>query len=100
MSELLTITPRAIERIRGLVADRPSATAGVRLDVIGGARSGFAYDLFFDARDAADCVVETSGICFLVRPDCVPYVEGTIIDWVESANGAGFQIRNPNEPPR
>ena len=69
-----------------------------RVDVIGGATSGFAYDLFFDAPQPDDTVAHSQGIRILLRPDSLSYLTGTVVDWVEGDNGAGFILNNPNEP--
>jgi iron-sulfur cluster assembly accessory protein len=96
---LIAITERAAAAIKGM---RESLNIGpsmhLRMDVVGGAKSGFAYDLFFDDADSEDELIEQYGITLLVRPDSAEYLDGSTIDWVESDNGAGFFIANPNEP--
>ncbi|HXQ89862.1 MAG TPA: iron-sulfur cluster assembly accessory protein, partial [Solirubrobacterales bacterium] len=41
-------------------------------------------------------VVTEHGIKLLVDDASVPYVRGSTIDYVESLQGAGFQVNNPN----
>ena len=36
------------------------------------------------------------GIKLLVDTASIPYVQGSTIDYVESLQGAGFQVNNPN----
>jgi len=41
-------------------------------------------------------VVTERGIKLLVDNASIPYVQGSTIDYVESLQGAGFQVNNPN----
>ena len=73
-----------------------AATAGLRVGVRGGGCSGFQYQLAFDERRDGDVVFEDHGLQLLVEPQSLPYVDGSVIDYVESLQGAGFQVNNPN----
>ena len=43
-----------------------------------------------------DIVFEDHGLPLLVDAQALPYVDGSRIDYVESLQGAGFQVNNPN----
>jgi iron-sulfur cluster assembly accessory protein len=96
---VVRVTPRGAAKIRefaeGAGLDPP---LGLRVEVIGGALSGFAYDLFFDRPSPDDVRVETEGVQILIGPTSVGHLRGSSIDWIEGDNGAGFRIENPNEP--
>jgi iron-sulfur cluster assembly protein len=70
----------------------PACASGVR----GGGCSGFQYLLAFDEQRDGDTVVTERGIKLLVDNASIPYVQGSTIDYVESLQGAGFQVNNPN----
>ena len=72
------------------------AIAGLRVGVKGGGCSGFQYHLAFDEQRADDVVFEDHGLRLLVDPQSLSYVDGSQIDYVESLQGAGFQVNNPN----
>lgn len=72
------------------------ATAGLRVGVRGGGCSGFQYQLAFDNQRDGDVVFEFEGLKILVDAQSLPYVDGSSIDYVESLQGAGFQVNNPN----
>ena len=72
------------------------ATAGLRVGVRGGGCSGFQYQLAFDEQKDGDAIFEHSGLRLLVDNQSLPYVDGSTIDYVESLQGAGFQVNNPN----
>ena len=77
-----------------------AATAGLRVGVRGGGCSGFQYQLAFDERRDGDVVFEDHGLQLLVEPQSLPYVDGSVIDYVESLQGAGFQVttRTSSQP--
>jgi iron-sulfur cluster assembly accessory protein len=96
---LVQLTERAAAKIREMrTASSIDPSMHLRVDVVGGARSGFAYDVFFDAIDPSDHTFEQHAVVLVVRPDALTYLQGATVDWVESENGAGFLISNPNEP--
>ena len=43
-----------------------------------------------------DVVFEAHGLRILVDGPSLPYVEGSIVDYVDSLQGAGFKVENPN----
>jgi iron-sulfur cluster assembly protein len=71
-------------------------TAGLRVGVKGGGCSGFQYQLAFDEKRDGDVVFEDHGLKILVDGPSLPYVDGSTIDYVDSMQGAGFQVNNPN----
>ena len=73
-----------------------SEKAGLRVGVKGGGCSGFQYQLAFDEQKDGDVVFESHGLKLLVDGPSLPYVDGSQIDYVESLQGAGFQVNNPN----
>ena len=72
------------------------ALAGLRVGVRGGGCSGFQYQLAFDQQREGDLVFESRGLKLLVDRSSLEYVEGSIIDYQEGLQGAGFKVENPN----
>jgi iron-sulfur cluster assembly protein len=72
------------------------SSAGLRVGVRGGGCSGFQYQLAFDEQRDGDVVFEDHGLRILVDGQSLPYVDGSAIDYVDSLQGAGFQVNNPN----
>src|ERR671929_32048 len=94
----VTFTEKGAEKVREFLAAQGAdfATAGLRVGVRGGGCSGFQYNLAFDEQRAEDAVFEDHGLKLLVDRTSLPYVSGSIIDYVDSLQGAGFQVNNPN----
>ena len=62
----------------------------------GGGCSGFQYQLAFDEQRESDVVFECHGLRLLVDGESLRYVDGSVIDYEESLQGAGFKVNNPN----
>jgi iron-sulfur cluster assembly protein len=95
---MITLTDKGAEKVREFLAtqDAVAATAGLRVGVRGGGCSGFQYALAFDEKRDGDEVFEDKGIRLLVDTPSLPYVRGSIIDFVDELQGAGFKVENPN----
>src|SRR5437667_7398312 len=95
---MITITDTGAEKVREFLAGEGAdvQTAGLRVGVRGGGCSGFQYNLAFDQQRDGDTVFEDHGLKLLVDRTSLPYVSGSIIDYVDSLQGAGFQVNNPN----
>ena len=95
---MITLTDKGAEKVREFLAGQqePTESAGLRVGVRGGGCSGFQYQLAFDAQRDDDIVFESHGINLLVDGASAPYVKGAVVDYVESLQGAGFKVENPN----
>ena len=95
---MITLTDKGAEKVREFLAtqDAVAATAGLRVGVRGGGCSGFQYALAFDEKRDGDEVFEDKGIRLLVDTPSLPYVRGSIIDFVDELQGAGFKVEYPN----
>lgn len=95
---MITLTDRGAEKVQEFLASQAAAgeTAGLRVGVRGGGCSGFQYALAFDEQHDDDTVFEDKGIRLLVDRSSLPYVHGSVIDFVDGLQGAGFKVDNPN----
>jgi iron-sulfur cluster assembly protein len=94
---MVTLTDIAAEKVSEfLTTQEPTEVAGLRVGVRGGGCSGFQYQLAFDDHHEGDAIFEDQGLRILVDAQSLPYVDGSEIDYVDSLQGAGFQVNNPN----
>jgi iron-sulfur cluster assembly protein len=95
---VITITDKGADKVREFLAGQPEGpvTAGLRVGVKGGGCSGFQYQLAFDEQRDSDAIFEDHGLKLLVDRQSLPYVAGSVIDYEEGLQGAGFQVNNPN----
>jgi iron-sulfur cluster assembly protein len=95
---LVTLTARAAEKVRGLMAGEPAGEAEVlRVAIQGGGCSGFEYALGFDrGAQAGDHELDFFGVTVVIDPFSAPYLQGSTIDFLEGLQESGFKIDNPN----
>jgi iron-sulfur cluster assembly protein len=95
---MITISDKGAEKVHEFLdAQQADASfAGLRVGVRGGGCSGFQYQLAFDDQRENDAVFESHGLKLLVDRDSLRFVDGSIIDYEESLQGAGFKVENPN----
>ncbi len=95
---MITITDKGAEKVREFLEAQQAdvALAGLRVGVRGGGCSGFQYQLAFDEQRESDLVFEDHGLKLLVDKESLQFVSGSIIDYQESLQGAGFKVENPN----
>jgi iron-sulfur cluster assembly accessory protein len=94
----VNLTEKGAEKVREYLSSQGLAeeSAGLRVGVRGGGCSGFQYQLAFDELRDGDAVFEDHGLRLLVDNQSLPYVDGSTVDYVDSMQGAGFQVNNPN----
>ena len=94
---LVSITPRASEKARELMAQKEMPDGALRVFVVGGGCSGYQYGMAL-AKEAEgdDTVIEADGVRIVVDPDSRQLLGGAEIDYVEDLMKSGFTIYNPN----
>lgn len=95
---MISITDRGAEKVREFLQAQQAdvSLAGLRVGVRGGGCSGFQYQLAFDEQREGDLVFEDHGLKLLVDNESLQFVSGSVIDYQESLQGAGFKVENPN----
>jgi len=94
----VTLTERAAEKVRALMAQEPAGEAEVlRVAIQGGGCGGFEYALGFDrGATGEDAEYEFYGVKVVVDPASAQYLKGATVDFVESLKESGFKVDNPN----
>ena len=93
----ISLTPNAIAKVKGIMAQQNPAPVGLRVGVVGGGCSGFSYSLQFDASAGMmDKVFDMDGLKVFVDATSIMYLNGCRVDYVETLEGAGFKFENPN----
>ncbi|MBU1318250.1 MAG: iron-sulfur cluster assembly accessory protein [candidate division Zixibacteria bacterium] len=93
----IDITKNAASKIKSFLKTEklPVADYGLRLSVDGGGCSGFSYSLELDKAKDGDLVFERHGARVMMHPETLQYVDGSVFDYVETVQGAGFAVDNP-----
>ena len=96
--KVVTLTDRAAERVKEIMARADNAYMGLRVGVKNGGCAGQEYLLeYADSANPLDEVVEDKGVTILVDPKAVLFLIGTEIDYETTRLAAKFVFRNPNE---
>jgi iron-sulfur cluster assembly accessory protein len=93
----ITLTPNAVAKVKEIMAQQNPVPAGLRVGVVGGGCSGFSYSMQFEnSAGMMDKVFDFEGLKVYVDATSVMYLNGCIVDYVETLEGAGFKFENPN----
>jgi iron-sulfur cluster assembly protein len=96
--KVVTLTDRAAERVREILARADRPYAGLRVGVKNGGCAGQEYVLSYaESGEPLDEVVEDRGVTIFVEPKSVLFLIGSEIDYEVSKLAAKFVFRNPNE---
>ena len=94
---MLKLTDAASRKLGEIIAGHSQPTVGLRVFVQKGGCSGYSYGMALAERvEDGDWVGEFGGVKVIVDPASAPVLEGVNIDYVESLQGSGFSISNPN----
>jgi iron-sulfur cluster assembly accessory protein len=92
----LVLTPQAIVKVREIMATQDPLPAGLRIGVVGGGCSGFQYSMAFENQSGMmDKVYNFDDLKVFVDATSLMYLNGCIVDYVETLEAAGFKFENP-----
>ena len=87
----INFSKQAVEKINGLIANKPSGTY-FRIAVKGGGCSGFKYDFSFDNKiDENDLKHEN----IVIDKSSLEMLKGSQVDFAHELIGSSFKISNP-----
>ena len=97
-SNILTLTPKAIERIRYLVNQSSSQDNILRVGIEKGGCAGLTYSMDYVSEiKEGDEIVDQDDVRVVIDPKAILYLLGTEMDYVEDKFSSGFKFNNPNE---
>ncbi|AIL65641.1 Iron-sulfur cluster insertion protein erpA [Rickettsiales bacterium Ac37b] len=100
-TEKFLITENAAKQIVKLLQlEEPNAK--FRIEVIGGGCSGFKYNLGFDVKsNQNDVIFQKDGALVVIDETSLnSFMQGSILDFVETLGSSYFEIKNPNSSAR
>jgi iron-sulfur cluster insertion protein len=93
---MVTMTLKAEEKIRELMQEEKD-TVGLRIYVRGGGCHGYQYGMAFESKlSDDDTVIEKGDVKVIMDSQSAPLLSGAEVDYVDSLQGSGFAINNPN----
>jgi iron-sulfur cluster assembly accessory protein len=92
----VNLTPAAIAKVREIMGTQDPIPAGLRIGVVGGGCSGFQYSMSFEnASGMMDKVLKFDDLKVFVDATSAMYLNGCVVDYVETLEAAGFKFENP-----
>lgn len=96
--EVMTLTDKAADRVRQLMASADGPVAGLRIGIKKGGCAGMEYTVdMAEQADSKDDRVEIDGATVFVAPEAVLFLLGTQMDYETTKLRSGFVFNNPNQ---
>ena len=96
-TDQINLSAVAASKVASLLEQEGRDDLALRISVQPGGCSGLRYQLFFDERTLdGDVVTDFDGVSVVVDRMSVPYLNGAVIDFVDTIEKQGFTIDNPN----
>ena len=93
----INVSDHAVGKVRALLEQEGRDDLQLRIAVQPGGCSGLRYQLFFDERTLdGDVVTDFDGVGVVVDRMSLPYLNGAVIDFVDTIEKQGFTIDHPN----
>ena len=93
----VNLTDNAVSKVKEIMAQQDPIPAGLRIGVVGGGCSGFSYNMSFEnAPGMMDKIFTFDGVKVFVDATSAMYLNGCVVDYVETLEAAGFKFENPN----
>lgn len=95
---IITVTPKAIIKIKELLEQRSKPAVGIKVIVQTGGCSGLKYKIeYADEILKFDEVIEVENLKIIIDSKAVIYLLGSEMDFLEDDYKSGFVFLNPNE---
>ena len=92
-NEDFKITEKALSKIKEVIKDKD----GLRIEVVPGGCSGYMYNITTENKiNKDDKIIEEMTVKIIIDKESFNLLKGSKLDYVDSLQGAGFKIHNPN----
>ncbi|MBI2548229.1 iron-sulfur cluster assembly accessory protein [Candidatus Woesearchaeota archaeon] len=91
------LSSNAITKVKELMEKEGKADNFLRIEVVQGGCAGMSYSFGIDdQQQAEDMLIERDGLKILIDKKTISLIRGSRIDYLETLQGSGFKIDNPN----
>ena len=99
--QVITVSDRAAERVKEIIASAKEPIIGVRVGVASGGCAGMSYVMEYAKNtNPNDEIIEDKGVKVLIDPKAIMYLLGTEMDYKKEELSSTFVFKNPNETER
>ena len=93
---MITLTEAAKTKVASILS-KEGPSAKLRMYVYGKGCAGLTYGFgITDEVEEDDLTIEEGDVTVLVDSFSLPYLKGSVVDFVESLTSSKFDIKNPN----
>ena len=97
MTDILTITDKAADRIKKIISESKEEVIGVKVGVDKTGCSGYAYQLDYAKDSQGLDLVQMKGVKVFIEPSAVMFLIGSQMDYTTDKLSSRFTFINPNE---
>ena len=99
--QVITLSERAAERVKEIMAKAKEPIVGVRVGVASGGCAGMSYIMEYAKKaNPNDEIIEDKGVKIFVDSAAIMYLLGTEMDYKKEELSSSFVFNNPNETER
>ncbi len=93
---MLSLTKSAQQAVKLFIKSSDVIVEGLRITVAGGCSSGIQYSMsLVESAKQDDVVVECGAVKIFIDPQSAQYLDGVMVDFIDSAEESGFIFNNP-----
>ena len=101
MKQVITLSDNAANRIKEIISNDETKSAGVRVGVKSGGCAGMSYVMEYAKEiNPTDEIIEDKGVKVFIDPSAIMYLLGTEMDYKKEQFSSTFIFKNPNETER
>ena len=101
MKQVITLSDKAADRVKEIMAAAKEPIIGVRIGVSSGGCAGMSYVMEYAKKaNPNDEIIEDKGVKVLIDPKAIMYLLGTEMDYKKEELSSTFVFKNPNETER
>ena len=99
--QVITLSDRAAERVKEIMAQTKESIVGLRVGVASGGCAGMSYVMEYAKEiNPTDEIIEDKGVKVFIDPSAIMYLLGTEMDYKKEQFSSTFIFKNPNETER
>ena len=99
MENLITVSDKAVERIKHIISNAPENVFGIVVGVDKSGCSGYSYKIDFAKNDNVQNFdfIEKKGVKVFIDPKATMFLLGSEMDYSTDKLSSRFVFKNPNE---
>ena len=99
--QVITLSDKAADRVKEIMAQAKEPIIGVRVGVASGGCAGMSYIMEYAKNsNPNDEVIEDKGVKVFIDAGAIMYLLGTEMDYKKEQFSSSFVFKNPNETER